>query len=116
MESRLRPLSPDAFYSLGSVLLQLGQPGAAAEELAHADRLKPNSPAILLALGRAASAAKDTSRAEASWTRLLGIDKQSAVAASAHFELAALYRRTGRPQDSDREMAEYEKLKNLQGQ
>ncbi len=89
MESKLRPASADAFYRLGSVLLQQGQASGAVEEFAHADRLRPDTPQILLALGKAAFAANDAARAEASWIKLLGIDKKSDLAASAHFELAA---------------------------
>ena len=115
MESKLRPASADAFYSLGSVLLQQGQASGAVEELASADRLRPDTPQILLALGKAAFAANDAARAEASWIKLLGIDKESDLAASAHLELATLYRRAGRSQEADRETAAYEQLKNQGG-
>jgi len=112
MEAQLRPFSADAFYSLGSVLLRQGQPRGALEELAQADRLKPDTPQILLALGRAALAVQDAARAEASWIKLLGIDKKSGLAASAHLGLSELYRRAGRSPEADREMAAYELLKN----
>src|ERR1039457_5301471 len=115
MESKLRPASADAFYSLGSVLLQQGQASGAVEELASADRLRPDTPQILLALGKAAFAANDAARAEASWIKLLGIDKESDLAASAHLELATLYRRGGRSQEADREMAAYEQSKKPGG-
>ena len=111
METQLRPFSADAFYSLGSVLLQQGQARGAVEELAQADRLRPDTPQILLALGRAAFAAQDAARAEASWTRLLGIDKSSGLAASAHQGLSALYRQAGRSLEANRETTAYEQLK-----
>ena len=111
METQLRPLSADAFYSLGSVLLQQGQTHGAVEELAQADRLRPDTPQILLTLGRAALAAQDAARAEASWTKLLGVDKSSGLAASAHLGLSALYRQAGRSLEANREMAAYEELK-----
>jgi tetratricopeptide (TPR) repeat protein len=112
METQLRPASADAFYSLGSALLQQGQAGGAAQELAQADRLRPDTPQILLALGRAAFTVHDVARAEASWIRLLRIDKESGSAASAHLGLSALYRQAGKAQEADREMAAYEQLKN----
>ncbi|HXM40642.1 MAG TPA: tetratricopeptide repeat protein [Bryobacteraceae bacterium] len=111
MEAQLRPFSADAFYSLGSLLLQQGQTRGAVDELLQADRLRPDTPQILLALGKAAFAAHDTARAEASWTKLLGIDKQSGLAASAHQGLSALYRNDGRSQEADRELAAYEQLR-----
>jgi tetratricopeptide (TPR) repeat protein len=112
METQVRPASADAFYSLGSLLLQQGEVSGAVEELAQADRLRPDTPQILLALGRAAFAAQDTARAEASWTKLLGIDKKSGLAASAHLGLSTLYKRAGRLPEADREMAAYAQLKN----
>lgn len=115
MESQLRPLGADAFYSLGSLLLQLRQPSGAVEELSHADGLKPDSPPILLALGRAAAAANDAARAEAAWTKLLEIDHESALAAAAHLELSVLYQRAGRTQEAEREKTAYERLKKLRG-
>lgn len=115
METHLRPLSADAFYRLGSLLLQQGDAKVALEELTRADSLKPNSPQILQEMGRAAFAANDVARAEASWVKLLDIEKTGALAATAHFELAALYRRAGRPKEADRETAAYEQLKKQGG-
>lgn len=111
METQLRPLSADAFYSLGSVLLEQGQARGALDDLAQADRLRPDTPEILLALGRAAFAAREAARAEASWTRLLGIDNKSGLAASAHLGLSTLYRQAGRSLEATREMAAFEELK-----
>jgi tetratricopeptide (TPR) repeat protein len=115
METQLQPASADAFYRLGSGLLQEGQAAGAVEELAQADRLKPDTPQILLALGKSAFAAHDAARAEASWTKLLGIDKTSGLAASAHLGLSALYRNAGRSLEADREMAAYEQLRKQGG-
>jgi tetratricopeptide (TPR) repeat protein len=111
IETQLRPLSADAFYSLGAALLLQGRASGAVEELVKADRLRPNTPKILLALGGAALDVRDLSRAEASWTALLSIDKESMLAAKAHLGLSTLYRRAGRAQDADRENAIYEQLK-----
>jgi len=112
LETELRPASAEAFYMLGLTLLQQGQARAALEQLTQADRLKPDAPQILLELGRAAFAAHDAARAEASWIKLLSLDSQSRFAASAHVALSALYRQAGRVQEADRETAAYEKLKN----
>ena len=115
METQLQPFSGDAFYALGSALLQQGRAIGAVGELTRADRLKPNTPRILLALGRAAFAANDTTRAEAVWIKLVGIDQKSDLAASAHLGLSELYRRAGRSLEADREMAIYELLKKQRG-
>jgi len=110
-ETQLRPLSADAFYSLGSALLEQREPRSALVQLVEADRLRPDTPQILLALGRAAFAAQDVTRAEAAWTKLLGIDDQSGLAASAHLGLSMLYRQAGKSLEADHEKAAYEKLK-----
>ena len=111
METQLRPLSADAFYTLGALLLEQGQAPGAEDEFAQADRLRPDTPPILLALGKAAFAAQDAARAEASWTRLLGIDHKTGLAASAHLGLYELYRQSGKLLEANREMAAYEQLK-----
>jgi tetratricopeptide (TPR) repeat protein len=115
MESKLRPASADASYSLGAALLRQGQASGAVQELTVADRLRPDTPQILLALGKAEFAANDAGRAEASWIKLLGIDKTSGVAAAAHLELSTLYRRAGKVQEADREAAAYEQLRGQGG-
>jgi cytochrome c-type biogenesis protein CcmH/NrfG len=112
IETQLQPASAEAFYMLGSTLLQQGQARAALEQLTQADRLKPDAPQILLEMGRAAFAVQDAARAEACWTKLLGLDSKSRFAASAHSGLSALYRQAGRFEEADRETAAYEKLKN----
>ena len=111
LESMLRPADADPAYRLGSVLLEQGQPGEAVENLSKADRLRPGSPQILYELGRAAFAAGDLPRAEAAWRQVLVSDGNGALAASAHIDLAMLYRRSGKPADADREMAAYNQLK-----
>jgi Tfp pilus assembly protein PilF len=116
METQLQPLNADAFYRLGSTLLLQGQARGAMEELAKADHLRPNTPHILLALGGAALDANDGARAEASWNRLLSVEKDGSLAAKAHFGLYTLYQRAGRSQDAARERAAYEELKKQGGQ
>lgn len=115
METQLQPLNAAAFYSLGAMLLQEGQASGAVKELIEADRLRPNTPHILLALGGAALESHDDARAEASWTKLLSIDKKSSLAAKAHLGLSTLYRRAGKSQDAEREKAAYEQLKTEGG-
>jgi Tfp pilus assembly protein PilF len=69
----------------------------------------------LLALGQAALAANDPTRAEAALTMLIRIDKDGEEAATAHARLAALYRRQGRMKEAERESAAYEQMKNRGG-
>jgi len=111
-ETELRPLDVKASYRLAAALLNQGNAKDALTEFARADQLRPGTPQILLGLGEAAVALKDTGRAEQSWKSLLAIDSQSAVAARAHFGLAAIYREAGKTSQADSEMAAYQKLIN----
>ena len=110
-ETQLRPDNPEAFYRLGSALLQQKQNAEALTALTRADTLEPDTPAILLALGQTALLTGDSSRAEKSLTKLLEVQKQGDLAAQAHVNLEALYRKAGRTDDADREKKEYEKMK-----
>ena len=111
-ETQLRPAGAEAFYRLGCWLLQLGDATGALAEIRRAGGLRPNAPEILLVLGEAAFAVHDTALAESSWKKLLAIDGDSDLAASAHLNLAALYRLGGDAQAAEREMAAYHQLKN----
>ena len=111
IETSLRPADAEASYSLGTALLQQRQASESLSELGRADRLAPNKPAILLALGQAAFAAKDNARAEQAWRKVLELDEKSGLAARAHRGLAELYRNTGNAAEADREQAAYQKLK-----
>ena len=97
-ESKLQPGSAEAAYRLGSALLQEGKGGEARVELERADHLQPDMPETLYSLGKAASLEGNSTLAEKSWNRLLAIEKDTSLAAQAHFGLAAIYRKQGKPE------------------
>jgi tetratricopeptide (TPR) repeat protein len=109
-EVKLKPGNAEAAYRLGDTLLQQGNAHEARLELERADHLQPDMPETLYALGKAALLDGDSGAAEKAWTKLLSIEKQSPLAAQAHFGLAGLYRRQARQSEAEREMAEYRKL------
>jgi tetratricopeptide (TPR) repeat protein len=109
-ETRLQPGSAEAAYRLGTTLLQQGKGKEARVELERADRLQPDMPETLYSLGKAASLEGNSALAERSWNRLLGIEKDTALAAQTHFALAALYRKAGDAAKAKQEMQEYQKL------
>ncbi len=111
-ETRMQPGNAEAAYRLGSALLQQGKVHAAKEELARADRLKPDMPETLYSLGKAASLDGNSAAAENAWTRVIEIEKESSLAAEAHFGLANLYRKQGNAAKAQREMQEYKRLQN----
>jgi len=109
-EVKLQPGSAEANYRLGSALLQQGKLHEAREELDRSDRLKPSMPETLYSMGKAASLDGDGAAAEKAWLRLIEIEKESSLAAQAHFGLAALYRKQGRAAQARAEMEEFRKL------
>ncbi|MGA8274279.1 MAG: tetratricopeptide repeat protein [Candidatus Sulfotelmatobacter sp.] len=112
MQVRLQPGNAEAAYRLGEALLEQGKAHEARAELLRADRLMPEMPETLYSLGKAASLESDSAAAEKSWTKLLSIEKQSSLAAQAHFGLAGIYRKQGKTAEAKHEMQEFENLQN----
>jgi tetratricopeptide (TPR) repeat protein len=112
LQVKLQPGNAEAAYRLGEALLEQGQAHAARAELLRADRLLPEMPETLYSLGKAASLEGDAAAAEKAWSKLLSIEKQSPLAAQAHFGLAGLYRKQGKTAEAQREMQAFESLQN----
>lgn len=109
-ETKLQPGNAEAAYRLGAVLLQQGKGREALAELQRSDQLQPDMPETLYSQGKAAALIGDSALAEKSWTRLLSIEKDSSLAAQAHFALAGLYRKQGNAAKALHEMQEYQRL------
>ncbi len=116
LQAKLQPGDAEAAYRLGEALLEQGKAHEARAELLRADRLMPEMPETLYSLGKAASLEGDAAAAEKAWTKLLSIEKQSALAAQAHFGLAGLYRKQGKTAEAQREMQEFQKLQSSANQ
>jgi tetratricopeptide (TPR) repeat protein len=116
IQMKLQPGNAEAAYRLGEALLEQGKAHEARAELLRADRLLPDMPETLYALGKAASLEGDAAAAEKAWSKLLSIEKQSSLAAQAHFGLAGIYRKQGKTAEAKREMQEFEKLQNSSAQ
>jgi tetratricopeptide (TPR) repeat protein len=114
MQAKLQPGNAEAAYRLGEALLEQGKAHEARVELLRADRLMPEMPETLYSLGKAASLEGDAAAAEKAWTKLLTIEKQSSLAAQAHFGLAALYRKQGKTAEAQREMQDFQAFQALQ--
>jgi tetratricopeptide (TPR) repeat protein len=109
-QAKLQPGNAEALYRLGAALLEQGKVHEARVELARADKLMPDMPETLYSLGKAASLEGDAGTAEKEWTKLLSIEKESSLAAQAHFGLAGLYRKQGKTAAAQHEMQEFERL------
>jgi tetratricopeptide (TPR) repeat protein len=115
-EARLQPGNAEAAFRLGDSLLQQGKATEAKKELMRSDHLQPQMPETLYALGKAASLEGDTSAAEKAWIQLLSIEKESSLAAQAHFGLATLYRKQGKIAEAEKQMHEFQVLRGTTGQ
>jgi tetratricopeptide (TPR) repeat protein len=110
IQAKLQPGNAEAAYRLGQALLEQGKVHEARAELVRADRLLPDMPETLYLLGKADSLEGDNAAAEQAWSRLLSIEKETPLAAQAHFGLAGIYRKQGKAADAQREMQEFQKL------
>jgi tetratricopeptide (TPR) repeat protein len=114
-ETKLQPGSAEAAYRLGASLLQQGRAHDALSELQRANDLKPDLPETLYSLGKAASLDGDTVNAERAWSKVVELEKNTSLAAQAHFGLAGLYRKQGKTAQSQHEMQEFQKLQSIIG-
>src|SRR5205085_2846915 len=110
LEAKEEPGNAEAAYRLGAALLQEGKAHEAKQELERADSLKSDMPETLYSLGKAASQDGDAALAEKAWMRVIALEKETSLAAQAHFGLAGLYRKEGKTVQAEHEMREFEKL------
>ena len=109
-QAKLQPGNAEAVYRLGAALLEQGKVHEARTELSRADKLMPDMPETLYSLGKAAALDGDAAAAEKEWSKLLSIEKESPLAAKAHFGLAGLYRKQGKTAAAQHEMQEFQRL------
>lgn len=115
-QAKMQPGNAEAIYRLGQALLEQGKVHEARTELSRADTLMPDMPETLYSLGKAASLEGDAAVAEKQWSKLLTIEKDSSLAAQAHFGLAGLYRKQGKTTAAQHEMQEFQRLQAGAGQ
>jgi tetratricopeptide (TPR) repeat protein len=114
-ECKLRPGNAEAAYRLGAALLQQGRAHDALPELKRSNELKPDMPETLYSLGKAASLDGDAATAERAWLKVVELEKNTSLAAQAHFGLAGLYRKQGKTAQAQHEMQEFQKLQSTIG-
>jgi tetratricopeptide (TPR) repeat protein len=109
-ETKLQPGNAEAAYRLGAALLQQGKPAPALVELKRSNELKPDMTETLYSLGKAAGSSGEGAVAEKAWLRVIELEKNTALAAKAHFELAGLYRKQGKPAQAQKEMQAFQAI------
>jgi tetratricopeptide (TPR) repeat protein len=115
-ETRLQPGNAEAAYRLGDSRLQEGKAEEAFKELERADLLRPDMSDTLYSLGKAAVLAGDAAAAQRALTRVIALEKESSLAAQAHYALAGLYRKQGKSQEAEREMQQFHRLQDRNSQ
>lgn len=110
-EAKMQPGNAEAAYRLGSALLKDGQTQQARVELERANRLLPDMPETLCALGKAESMLNDYGAAAKAYNHVVDLEKTGDLASQAHFGLAAIYRKQGKTEDAAREMKLFEEAK-----
>jgi tetratricopeptide (TPR) repeat protein len=111
-ETRLQPGNAEAAYRLGNARLQEGKADEALKELERADLLRPDMSETLYSLGKAATLAGDAAAAQRALTRVIALEKESPLAAQAHYALAGVYRKQGKGQEAEREMQQFHRLQD----
>jgi tetratricopeptide (TPR) repeat protein len=114
-ETKLQPGNAEAAYRLGSALLQQGKSHEARQELERSDRLKPEMPETLYSLGKATALDGDAAAAEKAWAKVIELEKETSLAAQAHFGLAGLYRKQGKTAQAQHEIQEFQRLQGAIG-
>ena len=95
---------------MGTALLQQGKPAPALVELKRSNELKPDMTETLYSLGKAAGSSGEAAVAEKAWLRVIELEKNSALAGKAHFELAGLYRKQGKAAQAQKEMQAFQAI------
>jgi tetratricopeptide (TPR) repeat protein len=95
--------------------MQQGKAHDALPELKRSNELKPEMPETLYSLGKAYSLAGETAEAEKAWRKVIDLEKNTSLAAQAHFGLAGVYRKQGKATQAQQEMQEFQKLQSTIG-
>jgi tetratricopeptide (TPR) repeat protein len=106
----VNPQDEKAECRLGDLAALRGDQEAAGQHYQRALALQPNDPEALVGLSKTLMTMNQPEKALPLLVRAVQLDPTSAVA---HFRLSTLYRKMGRADDADRELAEYQKYKAM---
>jgi tetratricopeptide (TPR) repeat protein len=104
------PNDEKAECKLGELAALRGDQKTAAEHYERAVKLQPNDPEALLGLSKSLVTMNQPDKALPLLEQAVKLDPTNAVA---HFRLSTLYRKMGRADEANRELADYQKYKAM---
>jgi len=106
----LNPSDEKTESALGELAALRGDQKEAAERYESALKLQPNDPDAMLGLAKTFTTMNQPGKALPLLEQAVKLDPTNAVA---HFRLSSLYRKMGRADDANHELAEYQKFKAM---
>jgi len=106
----VNPFDEKSECRLGDLAAAKGDTAGSREHYERASKLQPNDPEANIGLAKAFMAMNQPEKALPLLENAVKLDPTSAVA---HFRLSTIYRQMGRAEDAKREIAEYQKYKNM---
>jgi predicted Zn-dependent protease len=106
----VNPFDEQAQCRLADIAARKSNLKEAYDRYTHAVQLRPNDPDANIGVAKVLMAMNEPQKAEPFLEHAIQLDPTSAVA---HFRLSTVYRQTGRTDDAKREIAEYEKYKQM---
>src|SRR5712664_1567271 len=106
----VNPFDEKSECRMGDIAAQRGDQKGAYDRYSRAVQLQPNDPDANVGLAKVLMSMNQPEKAEALLKHAIELDPTSALA---HFRLSTIYRQTGRPGDAKRELAEYQKYKDM---
>jgi tetratricopeptide (TPR) repeat protein len=107
---KVDPYDEKSESRLGEIAARRSDLQSAAKHYARAVELAPNDAEANLGLGKTLMSLQQPEKAKPYLERAAQLDPYNAVA---HYHLATLYRQMGRTEDSKRELAEFQKVKDM---
>jgi tetratricopeptide (TPR) repeat protein len=106
----VNPFDEKAEFRLGDIASRRGNVQEAYAHYSRAVQLQPNDAEANLSLAKMLMQMNQPEKAQPLFERAVQLDPTSATA---HYRLSTLYRQTGRTEDADKELAEYQKYKDM---
>jgi len=106
----VNPFDERAEFRLGDIASRRGNAQDAYAHYSRAVQLQPNDAEANLSLAKTLMQMNQLEKAQPLLERAVQLDPTSAAA---HFSLGTLYRQTGRTEDAKKELAEYQKYKDM---